>query len=416
MQRFLELSGDDFPDTADRLGEPGGARRRPVTMARNAAHAGLHRDRLRGLRLPRPLRAAGARADRRRHRALAGARAARGAGARRRARRSSTSCPRAARSPPARPSMRDRVRELTRDGEVEILTYTPSVQVALTTRTGLGRVAWRAGQLRPVVQCVRVRREGPLTGADVELRRDHPSRSDRRPAVVALGCARCGSAVSALLILLSLVVPRGRPGRRHADRQDLYTDGPEGRYLMEGEWLFRLDPSDRGIKGRYYRAAQHGGLDDGDGPARVERRRPLGGVDERLGRLVSQGLRAAQRERGARLGGALRVGQLPRDASGSTAGRSARTPAPTCRSPCCSTGVSRRGTNRLVVRVDSRRGPDRPPARPHQPAHRPADRRLVELRRDPARGLPASASTRMRLRVGDRAPAAAAARRATRRS
>jgi hypothetical protein len=65
--------------------------------------------------------------------------------------------------------MRDRVHQLTRDGEVEILTYTPSVQVALTARTGLGRVAWRADRSAPVVQCVRVRREGPLTGADVEL-------------------------------------------------------------------------------------------------------------------------------------------------------------------------------------------------------------------------------------------------------
>ena len=52
---------------------------------------------------------------------------------------------------------------------MEILTYTPSVQVALTNRTGVGRVAWRAGGSQPVVQCVRVRREGPLTGADVEL-------------------------------------------------------------------------------------------------------------------------------------------------------------------------------------------------------------------------------------------------------
>jgi hypothetical protein len=65
--------------------------------------------------------------------------------------------------------MRDRVQELRRPGEVEILTYTPSVQVALTTRTGVGRVAWRASGSQPVVQCVRVRREGPLTGADVEL-------------------------------------------------------------------------------------------------------------------------------------------------------------------------------------------------------------------------------------------------------
>ena len=65
--------------------------------------------------------------------------------------------------------MRDRVEELRRPGAVEILTYTPSVQVALTTQTGVGRVAWRAGGSAPVVQCVRVRRDGPLTGADVEL-------------------------------------------------------------------------------------------------------------------------------------------------------------------------------------------------------------------------------------------------------
>jgi hypothetical protein len=64
---------------------------------------------------------------------------------------------------------RTRVEELERPGRVEILTYTPSVQVALTNRTGVGRVAWRAGDSPPVVQCVRVHREGPLTGADVEL-------------------------------------------------------------------------------------------------------------------------------------------------------------------------------------------------------------------------------------------------------
>jgi hypothetical protein len=64
---------------------------------------------------------------------------------------------------------RARVAQLRRPGRVEILTYTPSVQVALTRRTGVGRVAWRAGDSQPVVQCVRVRRDGPLTGADVEL-------------------------------------------------------------------------------------------------------------------------------------------------------------------------------------------------------------------------------------------------------
>jgi hypothetical protein len=65
--------------------------------------------------------------------------------------------------------MRDRVRELERPGRVEILTYSPSVQVALVSTVALGRVAWRAGDSPPVVQCVRVRRDGPLTGSDVEL-------------------------------------------------------------------------------------------------------------------------------------------------------------------------------------------------------------------------------------------------------
>ena len=65
--------------------------------------------------------------------------------------------------------VRDRAQQLRRPGEVEILTYDPSIQVALTNRTGTGRVAWRAGRSLPIVQCVRARREGPLTGADVEL-------------------------------------------------------------------------------------------------------------------------------------------------------------------------------------------------------------------------------------------------------
>jgi hypothetical protein len=64
---------------------------------------------------------------------------------------------------------RERVQRLQRPGRVEILTYSPSVQVALTNRLGSGRVAWRAGAGPPVVQCVRVRREGPLTGGGVEL-------------------------------------------------------------------------------------------------------------------------------------------------------------------------------------------------------------------------------------------------------
>jgi len=64
---------------------------------------------------------------------------------------------------------RERTAQLRRPGDVEILNYQPSVQVALTRQTGTGRVAWRAGTSTPVVQCVRVRRDGPLSGGDVEL-------------------------------------------------------------------------------------------------------------------------------------------------------------------------------------------------------------------------------------------------------
>ena len=64
---------------------------------------------------------------------------------------------------------RERVRALERPGAVQILNYEPSTRLSLTRRTGTGRVAWRAGKGMPVVQCVRVRRDGPLTGATVEL-------------------------------------------------------------------------------------------------------------------------------------------------------------------------------------------------------------------------------------------------------
>jgi hypothetical protein len=64
---------------------------------------------------------------------------------------------------------RARVRRLARPGTVQILNYEPSARLSLTRRTGTGRVAWRAGESLPVVQCVRVRRDGPLTGGGVQL-------------------------------------------------------------------------------------------------------------------------------------------------------------------------------------------------------------------------------------------------------
>jgi hypothetical protein len=78
--------------------------------------------------------------------------------------------PACAREPACAAATRTFVARLERPGDVAILQYTPSIQLPLTNATATGRVAWRAGPTGlPVVQCVRVRREGPLSGAGVEL-------------------------------------------------------------------------------------------------------------------------------------------------------------------------------------------------------------------------------------------------------
>jgi hypothetical protein len=65
---------------------------------------------------------------------------------------------------------RARVEKLKRPGRVQIVRYDPSIQVALTRQAGTARVVWRTTEERfPVVQCVRVRREGPLSGGRSDL-------------------------------------------------------------------------------------------------------------------------------------------------------------------------------------------------------------------------------------------------------
>ena len=64
---------------------------------------------------------------------------------------------------------RERVAKLRQPGNVQILTYEPSMRITMTRATGTGRVAWRAGTSQPVVQCVQAQREGPLTGGGVKL-------------------------------------------------------------------------------------------------------------------------------------------------------------------------------------------------------------------------------------------------------
>jgi hypothetical protein len=77
--------------------------------------------------------------------------------------------PACAREPACAQLTRERVGALSKPGFVQVLTYDPSVGLALQQTTGTGRVAWRVGAGLPIVQCVRVQRGGPLAGTRVEL-------------------------------------------------------------------------------------------------------------------------------------------------------------------------------------------------------------------------------------------------------
>jgi hypothetical protein len=78
--------------------------------------------------------------------------------------------PRCARNPTCASVTRERTGRLARPGKVEILNYQPSTQAAFVNQTGTARVAWRTQDKRfPVVQCVVISREGPLTGGGVEI-------------------------------------------------------------------------------------------------------------------------------------------------------------------------------------------------------------------------------------------------------
>ena len=71
--------------------------------------------------------------------------------------------------PPCAQVTRTRVTRLERDGAVQILNYEPSVRSCSRAAPARGASRGARVQSLPVVQCVRVRREGPLTGGGVEL-------------------------------------------------------------------------------------------------------------------------------------------------------------------------------------------------------------------------------------------------------
>ena len=71
---------------------------------------------------------------------------------------------------------------LKRAGKMVVIELNPSAGFSLGSTTGTARVAWRAGNSLPIVQCARVRRAGNvISGLHVELlkiSRRIPSASD----------------------------------------------------------------------------------------------------------------------------------------------------------------------------------------------------------------------------------------------
>ena len=74
----------------------------------------------------------------------------------------------------------------------------------------------------------------------------------------------------------------------------LYEAGPDGRYLMGGDWLFRLDSADQGLQAALHAHDEHRRLGGHEGPQRLERHRHVERVDGRVDRLVPQGLPPAR--------------------------------------------------------------------------------------------------------------------------
>ena len=247
-------------------------------------------------------------------------------------------------SPPASPPTEAFVAKLKQPGEVEILQYRPSVQTPADRRGRHRprRLARRRDGL-PVVQCVRVRRDGPLSGAGVEVlsisapigrEASCPAMNRNLPPEPVLRLPVMRPRLRFLLPVLALLaaLPAAALAADKPNEQALYQDGPEGRYLLDGDWLFRLDNADQGIKQRFMRSTSTTGWTTVKVPNVWNLGDASQRVDERRDRLVPQGLRAARAPTPRSPGRCASSRSTTARRCGSTASRSARTPAPTSRS------------------------------------------------------------------------------------
>src|SRR5215208_513750 len=142
----------------------------------------------------------------------------------------------------------------------------------------------------------------------------------------------------------------------------LYADGPSGRFLMDGQWLFRLDAADHGMRRRFYRQSSKGGWS----PVSVPNVWNVGDDSEASMRGSIGWYRKDFElpDKRAALEWAVRFESVNYRSrvylNGREIGRNAGAYIPfTMRLK----GLRKRGVNRLVVRVDSRRLPtDFPPS------------------------------------------------------
>ena len=157
-----------------------------------------------------------------------------------------------------------------------------------------------------------------------------------------------------LATLLVVLVPAAARAADVPSRRTLYADGPAGRYLVDGTWLFRLDNEDQGIRQRFMRQSSTAGWKPvtvpnawnvGD-PSNESMKGGIGWYRKDF-RLPSAPASASWIVRFESVNYRARVWLNGRPIGGHT-GSYLPFELPL-------SGVRRTGTNRLVVRVDSHR-------------------------------------------------------------
>jgi beta-glucuronidase len=165
------------------------------------------------------------------------------------------------------------------------------------------------------------------------------------------------------VLAVLLVLPATATAADKPSAKTLYKDGPQGRYLLGGDWLFRLDNADEGIKQRFMRSTSTAGWSKVTVPS-------VWNVGDASNESMMGGIGWYRKDfelpdADAALEWALRFESVNYRTTvwlnGRPVGENTGAYIPF---ELRASGFKRTGTNRLVVRVDSRRlDRDFPPAR-----------------------------------------------------